>query len=331
MQSLIDYGVSLIIALQRMGQGVVPIMDFFSQLGTEDFFFLVLPLIYWSIDSALGIRVGFILIAGSYVNLIGKVLLAGPRPYWVSSHIKAWWPETSFGMPSGHAQHAMSVWGIIALYFKRRWLTIVCALLIFMIGLSRLVLGAHFPHDVLLGWLLGAILLWVYARYWDAAVKWLSGKTFQQQTLIAFGTALGMIVLGLIVMGLRSGFQIPQDWITNAARSGLEPDPIDRNGVFTAAGTFFGLALGAAWIHLRGGYQADGPFWMRALRYVVGLIGVVIFWQGLGALFPHGDGVLVYSLRFVRYTLVGWWVTGGAPWVFQHFNLISSGSKTQSI
>lgn len=331
MQTLIDYGVSLIIALQQMGEGIVPIMDFFSQLGTEDFFFLVLPLIYWSVDSALGIRVGFILVTSSYVNLIGKVAFAGPRPYWVSSHIKAWWPESSFGIPSGHAQHAMSVWGIIALYFKRRWLIIVCALLIFMIGFSRLVLGAHFPHDVLFGWLLGGILLWVYARYWDATVSWLSGKTFQQQTLIAFGTALGMIVLGLIVTGLRGGFQIPLDWEINAARTGLELAPIDRNGIFTSAGTFFGLAFGAAWIHLRGGYQPDGPLWMRALRYVIGLIGVLILWQGLGLVFPRGDGTLVYALRFIRYTLVGWWVAGGAPWVFKHFNLISSGSKADSI
>jgi len=331
MQTLIDYGVSLIIALQQFGQGFVPVMDFFSQLGTEDFFFLVLPLIYWSVDSALGIRVGFIIITSTFINLVGKVTFAEPRPYWVSSHIQPWWPESTFGIPSGHAQHAMSVWGIIAVYTKRKWLTIFLALLIFMIGFSRLVLGAHFPQDVLLGWLLGGILLWVYVRYWDATVKWLSGKNFQQQVIIAFGTAVGMIVLGLIATGLRSNVQLPQDWVINAARSGLELAPLDRNGFFTAAGTFFGLALGAAWIHLRGGFQANGPFWKRALRYIVGLIGILIFWQGLGAVFPRGDGVLVYSLRFIRYLLVGWWVAGGAPWVFQHFNLISFGSKADSI
>ena len=142
MQRLIDFGVSLVIALQRMGEGVVPLMNFFSQLGTEDFFFIVLPLIYWSLDSALGIRVGFILVLSSLLNLFGKVGFAGPRPYWVSSHVQPWWPETSFGIPSGHAQHAMSVWGIIAVYRKQLWVTVVCVFLIFMIGFSRLVLGS---------------------------------------------------------------------------------------------------------------------------------------------------------------------------------------------
>ena len=50
-----------------------------------------------------------------------------------------------------------------------------------------------------------------------------------------------------------------------------------------------------------GGYQA-GPVWMRALRYVIGLIGVLIL-MGLGEISPRGDGPC-YSLRFVRYALV---------------------------
>jgi membrane-associated phospholipid phosphatase len=324
MQTLIDFGVSLVIALQRMGDGVVPLMDFFSQLGTEDFFFLVLPLIYWSVDSALGIRVGFILVISSLLNLVGKVGFAGPRPYWVSSHVQPWWPETSFGVPSGHAQHAMSVWGIIAVYRKQRWVTLISVFLIFMIGFSRLVLGSHFPHDVLIGWLLGGILLWAYVRYWDATVRWLLGMTFKQQVSIAFLVSMIFVALGMTVTGLRSDFQMPEDWMINALRSGIEPVPVDPNGVFTSAGTFFGLALGAAWIHSLGGYQAQGPAWKRVLRYVIGLIGVLILWQGLGIIFPRSEDLISFSLRFLRYTLVGWWVAGGAPWIFKHFKLTTS-------
>ncbi len=331
MQSLIDYGVSLIIALQRFGSGTIPVMKFFSQLGTEEFFFLVLPLIFWSVDSALGIRIGLILVVSNFINFIGKVGMAGPRPYWASSHVQPLWPETSFGVPSGHAQHAMSVWGIIALYQKRTWVTVVCVFLILMIGFSRLVLGAHFPHDVLLGWLLGGILLWAYSRYWDVAVNWLAGKSFSQQVGISFLTAMVMVIIGMIVTGLRSGYQVPETWMTNALLSGIAPEPVDPSATFTSAGTFFGLAVGAAWTHFRGGYSADGPAWKRALRYGVGLIGVILFWQVLGAVFPRGDGALVYSLRFLRYTLVGWWVSGGAPWVFQHFNLATPASRISSI
>lgn len=325
MQTLIDGGIALIIALQGTGDWLIAPMKFFSQLGTEDFFFLVLPLIYWSIDSMLGLQVGMILVTSSMFNYVGKIIFAGPRPYWVSSHVRALWTETTFGVPSGHAQHAMSVWGIIAAYRKQAWVWVVCGFLIFMIGFSRIFLGAHFPHDVVVGWLFGAILLWAFSRYWNTAAVWLSGKTFGQQVLIAFLVSMLFVVVGMGVTAFRSGYQLPESWLSNAMLVQEEaPYPVDPNGTFTSAGTFFGLGLGLAWINSRGGYQASGPVWKRALRYVIGLIGVLVLWMGLGAIFPRGESVLIFALRYFRYTLVGWWVTGGAPWIFQHFKLSTS-------
>ena len=64
-----------------------------------------------------------------------------------------------------------------------------------------------------------------------------------------------------------------------------------------------------------------GPLQKRALRYVVGLIGVLVFWLLLGQIFPRDESLFSFILRFVRYTLVGGWVTGGAPWLFQKINL----------
>lgn len=332
MQTWIDSGVAFIIALQGLGDWLIAPMRFFSQLGTEDFFFIVLPLLYWSIDSALGLRVGLILATSNLFNYFGKLTFAGPRPYWVSSHVRGLWAETSFGIPSGHAQHAMSVWGIIALYYKKAWVWVVCGFLIFMIGFSRMFLGSHFPHDVIIGWLIGAVLLWVFGRFWDPVAAWLNGKTLRQQILLAFIASMVLVLIGSGITALRSGFELPEEWIDNALRAGPEiPDPVNPEGTFTSAGTFFGLAVGLAWINSLGGFQASGPVWQRALRYVIGVIGVLILWMGLGEVFPRGDGILDYSLRFIRYTLVGWWVTGGAPWVFQHFKLSASGLAKPSI
>ena len=332
MQTIIDGGIAFIIGLQSLGDWLIIPMKFFSYLGTEDFFFLVLPLIYWSIDSALGLRVGFILVTSSTLNYMGKLLFAGPRPYWVSSHVRALWSETTLGIPSGHAQHAMSVWGVIAAYRKQVWGWVIAIALIFFIGFSRLYLGAHFPHDVIVGWLLGGILLWVFVRFWDPAAAWLANKSFAQQTAYAFIGSVIIMVTGLAVVSLRNDFQIPSLWIDNALLAGTEmPVPVDTNGVFTSAGTFFGLGLGLALILSMGGYQATGPVWMRALRYVIGLVGVLVLWMGLGEVFPRGDSILVYSLRFIRYTLVGWWVTGGAPWVFIRFKLIEGRGRNSSI
>ena len=332
MQALIDTGVAFIIALQGLGDWFIIPMQFFSQLGTEDFFFLILPLTYWSIDSALGMRVAFILITSDVLNFTAKLLFAGPRPFWASSHVRAFWSETSFGIPSGHAQHAMSVWGMIAVIQKQTWVRVLSIVLIVMIGVSRIFLGTHFPHDVLMGWLLGGLLLWAFVRFEAPVVAWVKGKSFRQQVGAAFFVSMLIIALGMTVVAVRSDYQVPESWINNALLAGTEmPHPVDPNGIFTSAGTFFGLALGLAWIQSLGGYQASGPVWRRALCFVIGLIGVLILWMGLGAVFPRGEDILVYVLRFVRYTLVGWWVAGGAPWVFQHFNLTTSSVSKPTI
>lgn len=323
MQTLIQFGISFIVALQSMGDWLIPPMRLFSNLGTENFFFLILPLIYWCVDASLGLRIGLILVTSNLFNYAGKLLFAGPRPYWVSSHVRAIWPEpTSFGVPSGHAQHAVVVWGTIATFSKRTWVWVAAILLIFLIGLSRIYLGSHFPHDVILGWLFGSVILWAFVRYWDSVAIWVSGKLLNHQIFIAFAVSIVFIVLGLSSVALRTNFQIPDTWINNTLLIGTDvPDPVDANGTFTSAGTFFGLAVGAAWITSLGGYQANGPIEKRTLRYVIGLIGILIFWMGLGAILPRGDGFIFYLLRFVRYALVGWWVAGGAPWLFIRIKL----------
>lgn len=332
MQPITVSGIPFILMFQNLGDWLLAPMRLFSELGTEDFFFLVLPLIYWSINSALGLRVGMILVTSSMFNYIFKIALAGPRPYWVDSQVRGLWPETSFGVPSGHAQHAMTVWGIIAYFARKTWVRVICILLILLIGISRLYLGSHFLHDVIAGWLIGAALLWAFIRYWDTLAAWLAEKSLKQQVGIAFAVSLLFIIAGWTATAPRLDYQVPAEWIENALRdSDLVPAPVDPNGIFTSAGTFFGLAVGLAWINSRGGYQADGPVWKRIVRYAVGLVGVLILWMGLGAVFPRGDDLLVYVLRFVRYTLVGWWVTGGAPWVFLHFKLTTSSSPRSSI
>jgi hypothetical protein len=99
------------------------------------------------------------------------------------------------------------------------------------------------------------------------------------------------------------------------------PDPVAIEGILTSAGSLFGLAAGAAWMVSRGGYQASGPLEKRAFRYGIGLLGIMILWLGLGEIFPRGETILPLLLRYIRYSLVGWWIMAGAPWLFFHFKL----------
>jgi len=73
-----ELDLSWVIAFQSLGDWLVVPMRFFSFLGTEEFFLLVMPLLYWCIDASLGIRVGFIMLFSSGLNLIIKIPLTDP-------------------------------------------------------------------------------------------------------------------------------------------------------------------------------------------------------------------------------------------------------------
>ena len=237
-----------------------------------------------------------------------------------------WTTETTFGIPSRHSQHAVAVWGIIAAYSKRTWVWVVAVAIMFLIGFSRAYLGAHFPHDVVFGWFLGVVVLGAFTCFWEPVSIWIRTKTLNHQIFIAFIASMIFVVIGLGVATFRAEFQIPETWINNAILANADkPAPIDPNSDFTSAGTFFGLAVGAAWIISIGGYQASGPIQKRAIRYIIGVIGVLIFWMGLGEIFPRDDAFISYLLRFIRYALVGWCVSGGAPWSFIGLKLAERG------
>lgn len=321
MGALIQNGIDWIISIQSLGSWLELPMEFFTFLGSENFFFIVLPLIYWSVDAGIGLRVGFVLAASDSLKFIFKLLFAGPRPYWVSPQVEALSAENSFGVPSGHAMDAAALWGAMAAGANKRWAWITAVVLALLIGFSRLYLGMHFVHDVLLGWLIGYLLLFLFLRFWDPVAAWLKGKTLGQQIRIAFLVSFLPIVIGM-GSSLRLGnYAFPVAWTENALRSGPLPEPASIEGIFTSGGSLFGLAAGAAWIASRGGYRAEGPLEQRALRYVIGLLGIMILWFGLGEVFPRGETLLPLVLRYLRYSLVGFWVTGGAPWLFFHFKL----------
>lgn len=322
MSVLIQNGIDWVIAIQSLGGWLEAPMQFFSFLGTQDFFFLILPFLYWSVDSRLGLRVGFILLVSVTVNYYAKLWFAGPRPYWVSSEVQAFSSESSFGNPSNHAQSAVTVPGMLASGVRKRSAWIAVVALAFLIGFSRIYLGVHFVHDVIAGWLIGSALLWLFLKYWDKVALWLKTKSMIQQALLAFVVSMIMIALGFVGVQRLEGYSFPAEFQANALRSSDElPDPVSFEDIFTSAGTFFGYAVGAAWIASRGGYQADGPGGKRALRFFVGLIGVLILWRGLGLVFPQGEDFIAYFLRYVRYLLVGFWIIAGAPWLFFRIKL----------
>ena len=203
MDFMLDGGIRLIVLVQDLGWLDAP-MRFFTFLGSENFFLLVLPAVYWCIDSALGLRVGLILLFSSGLNEVIKMTLRGPRPYWYSTRVKALTAETSFGVPSGHAQIATGVWGVLAARLGTRLAGIAAGAIILLIGFSRIYLAVHFPHDVLFGWLLGGLTLGAFLYFQSPAEQWVARQSFAKQAGLSFLISAGCVLLGgFLFSGLR--------------------------------------------------------------------------------------------------------------------------------
>ncbi len=312
MAAVLDFGVRFIALFQGLGSWLEAPMKFFSFLGTEDFFMVALPIIYWCYDTTLGIKVGVILMLSNSINSFLKVSFHGPRPYWISSTIKALASETSFGFPSNHAQSATVLWGILAASLRKGWAWASAAVLVLLIALSRLYLGVHFPHDVLVGLLVGLVLLWLVLHFWEPVAAWVKTTSPRQRFLFSFLASLLLTLLPLIpLVWLKSiGWQPPQEWATYASQS------LSFQDTFTFAGTLFGLLAGLVWMDSQGGFQTKGSAKQLVLRFLLGAAGVLVLRYGLKFIFPDGETILAYTFRYIRYTAIGFWVTGGAPWCF---------------
>jgi membrane-associated phospholipid phosphatase len=320
MESLLDAQISLIQTLGSIDWLALP-MRAITLLGEETFFLLLVPLLYWCISARLGVRVGLILLLSTSLNSALKLLFAMPRPYWYTPEVVARAAEPSFALPSAHAQNAVAVWGVLAAWGGRRWAWAVAVALALLIGISRVYLGVHFPTDVLVGWAAGALVLWAFGAWFDAAGAWIGRRALGAQATLALASAL-LLLAPSVLLALR-GWQVPLSWTQNAlaAFPGEPPQPLALDTPVSSAGTWFGFGVGAALLATAGRYTADGAIWQRIARYVLGMVVVILLWAGLRAVFPDDGSALAYALRFLRYALIGAWIAAGAPALFRKLGL----------
>jgi membrane-associated phospholipid phosphatase len=330
MKSVYDWSIQFILAFQQIGEWLLLPMLFFSFTGTEQFFLLFMPALYWCIDTTLGLRMSLVLSVSNCLNSVLKLAFHQPRPFWYSNQVQAKALETSFGIPSGHAQNAAAVWGMLAASLKRGWVWVITLFLILLIGLSRLYLAVHFPTDVVAGWLIGFLLVWLFLRFERPFLAWLYRRKLSARLGVVFAISLGFILLGLLARWLLSDWQIPAVWLENFARNFPdEPplNPIDLSGLISTAGVLFGFSAGAIWIFAGSGFNPGGYVWKRLLRYVIGLVGVLVLFMGLDILFPEGQDWLAFTFRYLRYAMTGFWVTGLAPMIFIRLKLAEPSRK----
>lgn len=167
-----DWEIALMEWLQaNLGPGAISFLSLLSIFGEQLLMVVIIGFLYWSWDKEFGKFVGLnILVANVWNPLIKNVFLR-LRPYFVSDKIdllrlidssadKYDVAAQGYSFPSGHSSGAVSLYGSLAAHEKKNRLLLVIAILLpLLVGFSRVVVGAHYPTDVLAGWLLGLIVI----------------------------------------------------------------------------------------------------------------------------------------------------------------------------
>ncbi len=327
MDNLFNIGLQIIQWMQSLGDWLTPIMKLITFLGNTQFYLLVAPAILWCLDAALGMRVGIFLMINGMVNTALKVAFHGPRPYWDSNQVKVLGSaENSFGAPSGHSQNAVVVWGGLAERIKGRIAWTIAILLMILIGISRIYLAVHFPHDVLFGWAFGIILLVVMVVLEKPVLSWIKKLHVGLQLLVVFLFSLFLILIVILAQLTLGGWSLPPEWVNNAHLAfPTEPliTPFSYHNFLSSTGAFFGLAAGWIWIIRLGGFTTRDSWYKLVLRYILGVVGVLVLYEGLGRLFVETETFISYSLAYIQYALIGFWISGFAPWLFIKLKLSS--------
>lgn len=195
--------------------------------------------IFWCADKRWGWRFMTTLWSGEVVNGVVKLTVCAYRP-WIRSNLiepagDSKVAATGYSFPSGHTMCATTTYGNVVAWQKdrRRWLAVLCGIMILLTGFSRNFLGVHTPQDVLIGFGESVLLIWIIGK----AERKVAGN----DKLLDILTFIG----GLIIIAALAYIQLkpyPMDYVDGKLL--VDPQKM-MNDTFKACGGFLGLLIGS--------------------------------------------------------------------------------------
>lgn len=255
-----------------------------TTLGEEISFLVLIPFIWLVWNRAIAARLATLIFIGIYTSSVFKNWFQQPRPFELSQKLSRLVEAGGFGLPSGHSVTSIVCFGYLSTLVKRKELKWGLWMIVFMIGLSRVFLGVHFPTDVLGGWLLGGIVLADFIAF-HSSVESFAHRTTTQTLFFGIG-----IVCCLLAV--------------------LYPYPTPVATMGAMAGVWISMLIS---IRFRISYPIPDRMLFKAAMGIMGVLLVGVFSVCLTYIFPKATEQLYLPIRFLKYFLVTLWLGIGVP------------------
>ena len=219
----------------------------------------IVAAIFFLQSRKVGLRFFFLLSLSAAFLSVLKLAFHWPRPYWLDAGIVALSPESSYGMPSGHAVQTTLVWLAVAEFARRWWVWTLAIGTILLVSFSRIYLGCHFISDVVGGIIIAIAILWIAPRL-EAK---LSLRSIRTSLLLAACAVFVLLVTGWVIRWNNPPIGDPASW------------PGSASGDLGALFSWGGASLAAAWVAFAD--RDASPFattnWKRAFALGFALAG----------------------------------------------------------
>lgn len=269
-----------------------------TMMGEEYFLIFVTVMIFWCINKKVGYKLGFVVLTSSILNSVIKdvfhALLVDGK---LGDKAKAFFhinrpigepgirslrvkTATGWSFPSGHTQETVSLWGTLMLTLRKRWVYSLGTVYILLVGFSRLYLGVHWPSDVVGGLIIGVL--------WTLLACWVFDKSYENHNKALLLCAIVPMLFGMLYWKESSYYKL----------CGM------------LCGFYIGYNIEDKFIN----FNVNASFWDQIIKLLSGIAVIFLIKIVVKLILP----VSIIS-NFIRYFIIGLWVTAGAPFTFKRF------------